>query len=45
VFSTDGDWFVATEGFDVALATKLRNAMLATAKQTPAAAAKAASAN
>jgi hypothetical protein len=42
VFSTDGEWFVATEGFDVALAQKLRDAMLAKAKQTPSVAAKAA---
>jgi hypothetical protein len=45
VFSTDGEWFVATEGFDVALSQKLRDAMLAKAKQTPAVAAKAAGAN
>ena len=45
IFSTDGEWFVATEGFDATLAQKLRDAMLATAKRTPAVGAKAASAN
>jgi hypothetical protein len=40
VFGTDGEWFVATEGFDSARAAKLRDAMLTTAKQTPAGAAK-----
>ena len=34
--SSDGEWFTATEGFDVALSKKVRDAMLSTAKQGPA---------
>ncbi len=43
--SSDGEWFTATEGFDVTLSQKIRDAMLSDAKQGSASAAKAATVN